>query len=120
MMDKKLDSNELVSEERDRLLEVYGKVLADLGGGLVLTKYEFVRQYSLVLKVFKGERDLENWKKTLSEKALIGLVKFMDKRPGSVILVGFGDVGRWKVWFKNSEGEIRKVWFYDKYGWSEA
>lgn len=64
---------------------------------------------------------LNTWKATDS-KAVIELAKYVEKRHGK-LLSAWGEPGSRKVWISvPEEGQevLHKVWYYTKWGWSEA
>lgn len=82
------------------------------------TTFTFTREFTVKVMVMTEEdqvKEMESW----SEKEIQGLLKYIEKREATVLRI-WGGPGVRKAQILLTNGEVRKVWYYEKYGWSEA
>ncbi len=82
------------------------------------TIFTFTREFTVKIKVMT-EAEIAKEMETWSEKETLGLIQYREKREAEVLRI-WGGPGVRKSQILLPNGEVRKVWYYEKYGWSEA
>lgn len=81
--------------------------------------FEFTLVKKVEVEVMSEEEISDTLKSWGEEKSVEGLAKF-NTRHSSKTLKIWGEEGSRKALLLYSDGSIHKIWYYTKWGWSEA